>query len=726
MTTDHLCHVCAGFDIRELYELAVLKVCESQPIEDTAGGFSTYQGFPHFYKHHHNLQSLSASAEQGCSLCTSIWQQCAKMLPADILAFRSPLPTGEFGGQITLGLSSWSPEAEGMPYLTAVQQFPRGAITNLATFDVFVEPGHAPTGFETMLARAVQNDPASEESLMVARTWHQECLASHQKCTRMLSQKRPLPTRVVDVGVPPHDPRLIVTDGRPGSWAALSYCWGGHSTFVLNKETSDSIFGGKVPLYRFPKTLRDAITVTRALGLQFLWIDALSIMQDSAEDWAAEAARMKDVYGGATITIAATNSSSTDYGIFKNRSISPGACKLEWRSSDPMESHHVFLRSSSEFWDTTMKNEPLNTRGWTLQELLLAPRTLSYGTQEMTWECLERKVGESGRPVLPGEHHRDKNFVQTIMANNFSAWEKTKQTFTRLSLKTLPDDWTAVPNSWVHSHYAMYSRWFAIVKDYTGRDLTKQSDILPALSGLASAFQYLLRDDYCAGLWKNDIIRGMCWWRYPVRKKGFRAIKAVQKERDDYLPSWSWASVLGGCVMNTLEEERTWLFTRTEEAAQILRVRITPKNKNAFGQIAHAEIVIKAPFQFIDDPRIEASTNKSTALPVLRELVTLQLRIDPLQWEFEQQHRPYRRQKFAVVRLMQTVRLSTSMLERKDLKSRSASILLLESTGEADQWRRVGFFPVFVSPLSDADDLHLLFLDEMKEAKWEWREVNIV
>lgn len=69
--------------------------------------------------------------------------------------------------------------------LTAVQQLPRGAVNVLATFDVFVGPGRAPTGFETMLARAVQNNSASEASLKVATTWHQECLASHQKCTRM-------------------------------------------------------------------------------------------------------------------------------------------------------------------------------------------------------------------------------------------------------------------------------------------------------------------------------------------------------------------------------------------------------------------------------------------------------------------------------------------------------------------------------------------------------------
>lgn len=726
MATDRLCHVCAGFDIRALYELAVSRVRKSRPIENKSGGFSTYEGFPDFYKHHNNLQSLSNSAEQGCSLCTSIWQQCAKFLPADVHARRSPLPTGEFGEQITLGLSNWSPEAEGMPYFIAVQQLPKHAVNNLATFDVYVEPGCAPAGFETMLGNTVQTDSASEASLKVAKAWHQECLATHQKCINMLSQERPLPTRVIDIGDPRRNPRLIVTDGQPGSWAALSYCWGGHSTFILNKETSESLFSGQTPFDRFPRTLRDAITITRALGLRFLWIDALSIMQDSEEDWAAEAERMKDVYGGATITIAATNSTSTDYGIFKNRLVSPEACRVKWRSSDPMVSYNVFLRSSSEFWDTTMKKEPLNTRGWALQESILAPRTLSYGTQQMVWECLERKVGESRRPVLPGERHRDKHFVQTIMANRFSAWLKIRQTFTRLSLKTMPVGWTVVPKDWEYSHDAMYSRWFAIVKDYTGRDLTRQSDVLPALSGLASTFQNLLRDQYCAGLWRNDIIRGMCWNRYGVPRRDFGAIKAGQKERDDYLPSWSWASLVSGRVINTLEEEQTWPFTTVEETAQTLHVRITSKNKDLFGQLAHAEIIIKAPFQDIDDPRTEIPTSISTALPVLRERVTRELQIGQSQEEFEQQHRPHRGQTFAVLRLMWTSRLWVSIVGGKDRYLPTANTLILESTGEPDQWRRVGFCLVSVQTDPDPDDLDLRSLDEMKKKKWEWRTVTIV
>lgn len=517
MTDCTLCEACNGFDIRALYELASERSRKTKPkdVSSTSGGFAFYEGFPSFYQQHSNLRSLFASADLGCQLCINILQQSVKQFPPEIQSRTPGLHADEYSEPIYLGLSNWSPEADGMPYLIAVQHLPRGGVRNLATFEVYVQPQDAPSGFEHLLAKAVQPDPASEESLQIARSWHSDCLKNHRKCARTLSQKRPLPTRVVDVGDATTNPRITVMDGTVGMWAALSYCWGGNSPFVLKKTTSKSFFGGYTPLETYPQTLRDAIVITRALGMQYLWIDALCIMQDSPEDWAAEAARMKDVYGGATITISATNSKSTDYGIFKVREVSSPACRLDWRTSKPSENYSVFLRSSSEFWDATLKSEPLNTRGWTLQESLLAARALSYGTQQMVWECQCLKTSESGRPVLPGERHRDKAFVQTIISNDFSAWEKTKQVLTRLSLNSLPVDWTAVPEKWETGYDAMYSRWFAIVKDFTGRNLTVQSDVLPALSGVAAAFQNLLRDEYCAGLWRNDISRSFWSSFYP-------------------------------------------------------------------------------------------------------------------------------------------------------------------------------------------------------------------
>lgn len=279
MDSCNLCHICHNFSIQPLYESIRKTVRNSKPLASTVGGFSIYKGNPEFYKHHSDLQSLFEASGKGCQLCKSIFQQSSASLGIDPSNLDTALSNKAFGEQIYLGLSDWSPEAEGMPYLVAVQNLPKGAVRNLATFEVFVAPEHAPKGFEDMMARDVQPDPASEASLAVAKVWHEECLAKHSKCSRLTAQKRPLPTRVIDVGNTQQNPRLITTSGRTGVWAALSYCWGGKSSFILNDATFNSFFNGQNQLDQYPQTLLDAIKITRFLGIPYLWIDALCIQQ---------------------------------------------------------------------------------------------------------------------------------------------------------------------------------------------------------------------------------------------------------------------------------------------------------------------------------------------------------------------------------------------------------------------------------------------------------------
>lgn len=54
-----------------------------------------------------------------------------------------------------------------------------------------------------------------------------------------------------------------------------------------------------------PQTFRDAIAMTERLGFQYLWIDALCIIQNSSADWMAEAACMYDVYFYGTLMLSA-------------------------------------------------------------------------------------------------------------------------------------------------------------------------------------------------------------------------------------------------------------------------------------------------------------------------------------------------------------------------------------------------------------------------------------
>jgi hypothetical protein len=130
----------------------------------------------------------------------------------------------------------------------------------------------------------------------------------------------PLPTRVIDI-LDPAEPRLRESSGQQAEYLTLSYCWG-QGKWLLNTRRCGRYeeFCKRIPSDEsMPKTSGEALKVTRALGYRFLWIDALCIIQDDANDVQREMARMGDIYRLSTLTISAGNEPNTDSGLFAQR-----------------------------------------------------------------------------------------------------------------------------------------------------------------------------------------------------------------------------------------------------------------------------------------------------------------------------------------------------------------------------------------------------------------------
>jgi hypothetical protein len=89
------------------------------------------------------------------------------------------------------------------------------------------------------------------------------------------------------------------------------------------------------------------------------------------------------------------------------------------------------------------------------------------------------------------------------------------------------------------SKFHMYLHWLRAAERYSGRRLSFETDKLPAISGLAAAVALTLKDDYLAGLWKGDMIRGLLW--RPLSPSVMNS-----PDRIPSIPSWSWASCRGG------------------------------------------------------------------------------------------------------------------------------------------------------------------------------------
>lgn len=93
--------------------------------------------------------------------------------------------------------------------------------------------------------------------------------------------------RIIDVGDESSSTiRLIETTGLKGRYCALSHCWGPPDKRppCTTTENEKSHFEG-VEIATLPNTFREAIELTRGLGIRYLWIDSLCIRQDDKEHW---------------------------------------------------------------------------------------------------------------------------------------------------------------------------------------------------------------------------------------------------------------------------------------------------------------------------------------------------------------------------------------------------------------------------------------------------------
>lgn len=279
--------------------------------------------------------------------------------------------------------------------------------------------------------------------------------------------------------------------------------------YTLTKSSLESI-KTMIPVSELSRTLQDAMTVVRKLGIQYLWVDTLCIVQDSITDWQGESTRIGDVYKNSTCTIAASAASNGDVGCFFKRDprlIEP--CKIQNPSLQGLEELYCMDPNT---WKAEIEDAALNHRGWVLQELLLSPRTLHFGRNQIFYKCREIEACEAFPKGLP-----------KIIRNG--SVEMISSILTPLK----------------HNHWegdSMFA-WDQIVEYYSNRQLTNGEDKLVAVSGLAKEMRLILEDEYLAGIWRKTLPWGLLWSIFStdvfdtVRFPGCRA------------PSWSWASIDG-------------------------------------------------------------------------------------------------------------------------------------------------------------------------------------
>ena len=218
--------------------------------------------------------------------------------------------------------------------------------------------------------------------------WVNDCLENHGRCCENYPDH--CPTRLLDVFRfwSSRDGDIVLVEGVDHAsasigYTALSHCWGTPTSRPLITNL-DNLASRKerIRFDELPLTFQDAVTTTRKLGIQYLWIDSLCIIQDSPSDWAQEAGRMALVYAGSFCTLSALSSHNSHGGFFR---VAEKERDFVFRYDLTLGSQRIrVFPAEPNHWAL---HGPLMERAWTLQERELSNRIVHFSRDELLWEC---------------------------------------------------------------------------------------------------------------------------------------------------------------------------------------------------------------------------------------------------------------------------------------------------------------------------------------------------
>ena len=372
-------------------------------------------------------------------------------------------------------------------------------------------------------------DPCS--SRFIARSL-QECLEEHSPASE---PPQVLPHRVVEI-LSARSIRLVQTQGQRGRYTTLSHRWSNKAKTAPLKTHRNNLqeHFTSIPFDELSPVFRDAIITTHMLGIKYIWIDSLCIIQGDAEDWVTESAKMSSIYGGSTLTLFATSTQ----GLLLRRK----TCLQKAYHYSTFSGHSAHTLALSPLKHATLDsfssaaNVALFKRGWVFQERLLSRRAVVFGADELLWccdhgcrcECMPNLQD----PVTAGHQYLRRNGHNNFVSARYKYRSETQQDIDERSS-------------------AEGLLWLRLAEIFSMTRLTVETDRLPALSGLAKQRHGQIPTDmdrdrtldgYLAGCWRHELMESLLWHSNPPRRR--HTLERIDMRRYGYIaPSWTWLSL---------------------------------------------------------------------------------------------------------------------------------------------------------------------------------------
>jgi hypothetical protein len=432
----------------------------------------------------------------------------------------------------------------------------------------------------------------SDELVQMLTGWIDSCQADHSNC--LLPDEVNLPSRLLEINDSEEGVlKLRLVDALPehkGRYITLSHCWGPNPELTgLTRTLRDNVddYYKDLPLDLLSQTFKDAIYITKRLGVSHIWIDSLCIIQKDKDDWERESIKMADIYAYSLVTIAATGSQSNGDGLFLQRKEAE-MTPLIWstpESGNLLAIHPFLLR---DYFNYESIPQPIYGRAWCMQELTLSRRVLHFLPGQVIWNCTtstrhefeecaaksskstcllqdfavaDLMIDDKVKPLPPTA-----SFVETregipIAHQNRAHLNKSaglmKDAQDRVSvcfghpqaagtfLGRLRQNFTTSKEAYLARTKkiiigrprprTLHDEWLSLVENYSIKGITEPEDRLPAIWSFATRMQATTDDEYCCGLWRSDFPRGLVFMLYHPSRKG--TLKPNPSS-----PSWSWAA----------------------------------------------------------------------------------------------------------------------------------------------------------------------------------------
>ena len=376
-------------------------------------------------------------------------------------------------------------------------------------------------------------DPGSSAHIKVLTEWINSCDKTHKCYSKNLAF---FPTRIIEISKTNSETVRVLYDtttlDSTHKYFALSHRWGQPGKYRKFCTNTVDVIGRKertIKIIDLPRTFRDAVTVTRNLGVPYLWIDSICIVQDDKDDWSREAKLMEQVFSSAYCTIAATCASGTDDGFLK-----PLPERQIVIVKEPENGAFYYLCDAIDDFHQHVDQSELNRRAWVLQERALSRRTIHFADSQTYWECGKgvrcetlTKMSKYVRQFSDSLRHCQ----HELGANQTSPFSPKASFLGDSHFPHSTDEF--VKGKKIKLFQDLYER-------YSNMDLTRSEDRPVAIKGLEARLVQAFGGEGRYGVFSKYLHRCLLW-----RRSG-APLEPIKVFPDGPIPSWSWMTVKGG------------------------------------------------------------------------------------------------------------------------------------------------------------------------------------